>query len=667
MAMGVRLTRLKAALVAVCLAAGLLALGSSGVLATVTSQDGPVNYAGPGPCPTGTTDCLIATGDVDVVQTAPTTGSNTVDCRGNNCKATQGGSTDTARPTNVAACKNTTTAATSDQRCELHQLGTSNSITADLGAAPSTGGVVNLATVSQNSEQRFVTGQEGATNSLVVKGNINQQATSTVDATTPVNHNQRTLLQSQNAMIASSSNTADIAVARTQNSTATGATPTQLQDNAAGSETDGAVGGLGALTLAAKSAGTNAIKVRATDTKNQNATSLNLGQATQQQGHATGGWLVDLSGTDSGVANAGGAPDIDLGTPGTTDGVTKTWTQHAQGVLGGGIAKDQDQLDTIRIPIIGQSPFTVTSSAKNTLTTDDGGHQVCGASSVGHAKTNWTGKLACDMHAGAKAQTPSVSFSATDVNASIACEQNNDTCAGGTVKPVSHGHMAVRNVTLGGSYSGDDGPASTSAAPNDVVEYRSIFHNGGSAQATGSTLSASVPANTTFVSCSDSCTGPTAGAVTLQVKVNAGTVAGSSISNKATGDDAEESPFDSQTTTVTTTGPRARTVGIKIFGANSGKMPVAILTTPDFNAQTVIASTVCFGDPNDPPRPPTGRDCTVANDGTTATDVDNDGDLDLKMHFDTAETGIDPSDKTGCLSGYTTDGQYVEGCGPLPK
>ena len=55
---------------------------------------------------------------------------------------------------------------------------------------------------------------------------------------------------------------------------------------------DGAKIGLGEPSgLVATSAGTNAIKLRGNDTKNQNATSLNLGQATQQQGHNAGGWF----------------------------------------------------------------------------------------------------------------------------------------------------------------------------------------------------------------------------------------------------------------------------------------------------------------------------------------------------------------------------------------
>jgi hypothetical protein len=321
-----------------------VALGAAGLMTFVPTaqgaviQDGPINYIGPGPCPTDATDCTIATGDIDVVQKAPTTGRNQADCRGANCKVAQQGSSGTARPTNVATCDSDTTAATSDQRCEISQLGTSNTINADLAATPTTGAIVNLANVLQANEQRFITNQTGATNALNVKATINQSATSLLDAGTPVSHSQSTLIRSENTMDATSSNSADFQLNRTQTSQATGANPTQHQDSGAGAETDGAKFGLGQVDLVATSDGTNAIKVRGNDTKSQNATSLNFGQATQQQGHDDGGWLIDISGTDTTTALPGGAPDVDMGTPGSSEGIVKDWSQSAQGLLGGTIA-----------------------------------------------------------------------------------------------------------------------------------------------------------------------------------------------------------------------------------------------------------------------------------------------------------------------------------------
>ncbi|MEX2393455.1 MAG: hypothetical protein WD826_03135 [Actinomycetota bacterium] len=430
--------RLFAAALAVALgAAGLMTF--TPVARGAVIQDGPINYIGPGPCPADATDCTIATGDIDVVQKAPTTGRNEADCRGVTCKVAQEGSSGTARPTNVATCDSDTTAATSDQRCEISQLGTSNTINADLAATPSTGALVNLANVLQSSEQRFVTSQVGATNALNVKATINQSATSILDAGTPVNHSQSTLVRSLNTMDATSSNTADYQLNRTQTSQATGANPTQHQDTGAGAEADGAKLGLGEVDLVATSDGTNAIKVRGNDTKTQNATSLNLGQATQQEGHNTGGWLVDISGTDTTTANPGGAADVDLGTPGSSEGILKNWTQSAQGLLGGAIAKDQDQIDDIRLPSIGLSPIKGFWNAINKLRTDAGGHELCRASAEGHAKVQGSGRLTCDMAAGSEAKNVSVSWDAQTWKVSILCEINVDSCPGGTTTTEERG------------------------------------------------------------------------------------------------------------------------------------------------------------------------------------------------------------------------------------
>jgi hypothetical protein len=94
---------------------------------------------------------------------------------------------------------------------------------------------------------------------------------------------------------------------------------------------------------------------------------------------------------------------------------------------------------------------------------------------------------------------------------------------------------------------------------------------------------------------------------------------------------------------------------------------VAVLTDADFDATKIIVETVCFGDPDEPARPPTGRDCTVGNKGSSNTDADGDGDVDKKMHFESAQTGLDRQDTQGCISGFTTEGVYFEGCGPLPR
>jgi hypothetical protein len=43
-------------------------------------------------------------------------------------------------------------------------------------------------------------------------------------------------------------------------------------------------------------------------------------------------------------------------------------------------------------------------------------------------------------------------------------------------------------------------------------------------------------------------------------------------------------------------------------------------------------------------------------------DVDNDGDLDMVLHFKTQETGIQYGDTEACLMGKTIDGKIIDAC-----
>ncbi len=89
-----------------------------------------------------------------------------------------------------------------------------------------------------------------------------------------------------------------------------------------------------------------------------------------------------------------------------------------------------------------------------------------------------------------------------------------------------------------------------------------------------------------------------------------------------------------------------------------GVIPVAILSDAGFDAATVNPGTVCFGDAD-----ATGdRDCTQAQIGKRIEDVDRDGDLDLVLHYETEQTGIDPGDAQACLMGTTNAGRGVAGC-----
>jgi hypothetical protein len=82
-----------------------------------------------------------------------------------------------------------------------------------------------------------------------------------------------------------------------------------------------------------------------------------------------------------------------------------------------------------------------------------------------------------------------------------------------------------------------------------------------------------------------------------------------------------------------------------------GLIPVAILTTPDFDATTVDPLSVQFG--------PDGA--VEAHGKGHIEDVDGDGDDDLVLHFKTQETGIEPGDTEASLIGMTFGGTVIYG------
>jgi hypothetical protein len=83
-----------------------------------------------------------------------------------------------------------------------------------------------------------------------------------------------------------------------------------------------------------------------------------------------------------------------------------------------------------------------------------------------------------------------------------------------------------------------------------------------------------------------------------------------------------------------------------------GVIPVAILTTEDFDALTVDEDSVLFGP----------DEAEKRHKRAHVEDVDGDGDLDLLLHFRTLDTGIAPGDTEACVTGQTYDGVPIEGC-----
>jgi hypothetical protein len=84
---------------------------------------------------------------------------------------------------------------------------------------------------------------------------------------------------------------------------------------------------------------------------------------------------------------------------------------------------------------------------------------------------------------------------------------------------------------------------------------------------------------------------------------------------------------------------------------SNGVIPVAIITTDNFDATLVDPLSVEFG--------PSGA--LEAHGKGHVEDVDEDGDLDLVLHFKTKETGINYGDIEAYLTGKTFEGQNIEG------
>jgi hypothetical protein len=92
--------------------------------------------------------------------------------------------------------------------------------------------------------------------------------------------------------------------------------------------------------------------------------------------------------------------------------------------------------------------------------------------------------------------------------------------------------------------------------------------------------------------------------------------------------------------------------------SSRGVVAVAVLTTNDFDAGTVLPATACFGDEHDPAQ----RSCAEAHGRGHLEDVDGDGDVDLVLHYAIAAAGIDPGDTSACLTGRTRAGSPIAGC-----
>lgn len=86
--------------------------------------------------------------------------------------------------------------------------------------------------------------------------------------------------------------------------------------------------------------------------------------------------------------------------------------------------------------------------------------------------------------------------------------------------------------------------------------------------------------------------------------------------------------------------------------ASEGVIIVVILSTEDFDATTVNPVSVKFG-PGE-----AGESHWIGH----LEDVNNDGSLDMVLHFKIQETGLIGDETNLCLTGETTDGMQFKGC-----
>lgn len=90
----------------------------------------------------------------------------------------------------------------------------------------------------------------------------------------------------------------------------------------------------------------------------------------------------------------------------------------------------------------------------------------------------------------------------------------------------------------------------------------------------------------------------------------------------------------------------------RINPKSRGSIPVALISSKEFNALNVDSGSVRFG--------PTGTEATALRCGKGGEDVDADGLLDLVCHFDNQAANFDESDEHGIVTG-TIKGMSFEG------
>ena len=89
-----------------------------------------------------------------------------------------------------------------------------------------------------------------------------------------------------------------------------------------------------------------------------------------------------------------------------------------------------------------------------------------------------------------------------------------------------------------------------------------------------------------------------------------------------------------------------------------GVIPVALLSTPTFDATKVDFRILCFGDAEAAAE----RDCSESHGRGHFEDADGDGLRDLVLHYNTQQAGIDRGDTRACVNGRLPSGTTFEAC-----
>ncbi len=205
------------------------------------------------------------------------------------------------------------------------------------------------------------------------------------------------------------------------------------------------------------------------------------------------------------------------------------------------------------------------------------------------------------------------------------------------------------------------------------LTYNLAVTNNDPSAGSGVMVTDTLPTGVTFVSATPSqgtCTqasgivtcnlGNLAGGATATVTIVVTPTAGGTITNTASIAGNETDPdLTNNSASASTTVFLVVPIDIKpgsdpnsINPKSKDVIPVAILTTPTFDATTVDPLSVRFG--------PGGA--SEAHNRGHIEDVDGDGDLDLVLHFAVSQTGIAPGDTQACLTGKTTSGLNIIGC-----